>query len=182
MVHKRDVLISCLSFVSRLDWLIAIEVMKQHNVAIVNFIQELEWWFVVQDIINANSVIYPQFWVQLKLNISLRLIFPFKKFITILASRLAQNNCSSHLCLMNIVGAACIFFQAHYASQLPFVSFQSILLTWLVWAFRCMQYLFCAQSPIKVFCNFDLFYFIASNLLLQWTGFSRTGFNSPMRF
>jgi len=64
MVHKRDVLISCLSFVSKLDWLIAIKVMKQFNAAIVNFIQKLEWRFLVQDIINANSVIYPQFWVQ----------------------------------------------------------------------------------------------------------------------
>jgi hypothetical protein len=47
MVHKKDVLISCLSFVSKLDWLIAIEVMKQHNAIIVNLIQELEWQFLV---------------------------------------------------------------------------------------------------------------------------------------
>jgi hypothetical protein len=33
-----------------------------------------------------------------------------------------------------------------------------------------MQYLFCAQSSIKVVRNFDLFCFIASNLLLQWVG------------
>jgi hypothetical protein len=51
------------------------------------------------------------FGCNLKLNISLRLIFPFKKFIIILASRLAQNNCSSHLCLMNIIVQHAYFFK-----------------------------------------------------------------------
>jgi hypothetical protein len=64
MVHKRDVLIGCLSCVSRLDWLNAIEVVKQHSAIIVGLIQKLARRFLVQDIINAIGVISPQFWLQ----------------------------------------------------------------------------------------------------------------------
>jgi hypothetical protein len=40
-----------------------VKVVKQHNPTIIDPIQELEWWFLVQDIMNATSVIYLQFWV-----------------------------------------------------------------------------------------------------------------------
>ncbi len=63
MVHQRDVLIGCLSYVYKLDWLNVVKVVKQHNPTIIDPIQELEWWFLVQDIMNATSVIYLQFWV-----------------------------------------------------------------------------------------------------------------------
>jgi hypothetical protein len=43
MVHKRDPLTNCLSYVFRLDWLNVIEVVKQQcNVATTNLIQKLE--------------------------------------------------------------------------------------------------------------------------------------------
>jgi hypothetical protein len=43
MVHKRDPLISCLNYVSKLDWLNVVEVVKQQcNVAATSFIQKLE--------------------------------------------------------------------------------------------------------------------------------------------
>jgi hypothetical protein len=64
MVHKRDVLTNYLSFVSTLNWLNGVEVMKQWcNVTVVGFIQELKQQFLAQDIMNATSVIYLQFWV-----------------------------------------------------------------------------------------------------------------------
>jgi hypothetical protein len=57
MVHKRDPLISCLSYVFRLDWLNVIEVVKQQcNVVAINLIQKLERRFPVQDIMNAIGV------------------------------------------------------------------------------------------------------------------------------
>jgi hypothetical protein len=42
MVHKMDVLIGCLSYVSRLDWLNVVEVVKQYSATIIGLIQELE--------------------------------------------------------------------------------------------------------------------------------------------
>jgi hypothetical protein len=66
IVHKRDVLIGCLSCVSGHDWLNAIEVVKQHITIFVGLIQKLERQFPTQDIINATGVISPQFWVQPK--------------------------------------------------------------------------------------------------------------------
>jgi hypothetical protein len=62
MVHKNDPLTSRLSYVSILDWLNAIEVVKhQCSVIVIGFIQELEQCFQTQDIMNAIKVIYPQF-------------------------------------------------------------------------------------------------------------------------
>jgi hypothetical protein len=42
MVHQRDVLIGCLSYVYKLDWLNVVKVVKQHNPTIIDPIQELE--------------------------------------------------------------------------------------------------------------------------------------------
>jgi len=43
MVHKRDPLTNCLSYVSRLNWLNIVEVVKQQcNVATISLIQELK--------------------------------------------------------------------------------------------------------------------------------------------
>jgi len=38
MVHKRGVLIGCLSYVSRLDWLNVVEVVKQYSATIIGLI------------------------------------------------------------------------------------------------------------------------------------------------
>jgi hypothetical protein len=57
MVHKRDPLISCLSYVSRLDWLNVVEVVKQQcNVVAISLIQKLERCFLAQDIMNSTNV------------------------------------------------------------------------------------------------------------------------------
>jgi hypothetical protein len=45
-------------------------------------------------------------------------------------------------------------------------------------SFEVHAILFCAQSSIKVVCNFDLLCFIRGNLLLQWVGSLRLGFTS----
>lgn len=60
MVHKKDPLTSCLSYVLRLYWLNAIEVVKkQWNDIATSFIQKLEQCFVAQDIMNATKLSYP---------------------------------------------------------------------------------------------------------------------------
>jgi len=45
-------------------------------------------------------------------------------------------------------------------------------------SFEVYAILFCAQSSIKIVCNFDLLCFIRGNLLLQWAGSLKLGFNS----
>ncbi len=53
-------LITRLNYVSRLDWLNAVQALKQEcNVATTSLIQELEQHFPTQDIMNATRVIYP---------------------------------------------------------------------------------------------------------------------------
>jgi len=60
MVHKKNPLTSCLSYVSRLDCWNVVKVMKQQcNVTTTSPIEELEQRFPAQDIMNAIGVIYP---------------------------------------------------------------------------------------------------------------------------
>jgi hypothetical protein len=49
------------------DWLVVVcEVKKQCNNATHGVIEELEQWFPLQEIMNVTCIIYPQSWLQLK--------------------------------------------------------------------------------------------------------------------
>jgi len=66
MVHKKNPLTSCLSYVSKFDWLNVIKALKQQcNAITIGLIQEHEH-FPAEDIMNATRVICSQLWVQPK--------------------------------------------------------------------------------------------------------------------
>lgn len=89
------------SCVFKLDWLNAIEVVKQqYNVATASFIQELEHDSQLKILWMSPAWSILSFWCNLKLRISLCLNFPFWNHMIVLARKLAQNNCSSHPWLM----------------------------------------------------------------------------------
>jgi hypothetical protein len=89
-----------------------VEAMKQHyNVVAIGLIQKLEQWFPTQDLMNAIGVII------LKFGCSWSWAKGYGSTI-VLASRLAQNNFSSYLCLMKHYWCNSHFFQVYYAMSL----------------------------------------------------------------
>jgi len=70
---------------------------------------------------NASGVIYPQFWVQHEAKHKFMAQLSILKIHYCFGKQIGPKQLFilSYLCLMNIVGATNIFFQAHYAYQLP---------------------------------------------------------------
>jgi hypothetical protein len=96
MLHKQDTLIRQLNVITKIDWLVVIDVMKWQCISIVpGFIDELKCKFLGQYIMNVTSAIYSYIGCNLMLNKDLRHIWRFWKFALILGRKLDWTKSSS---------------------------------------------------------------------------------------